>query len=377
MSLEGWWQGVIGDEQRGVGAAVARGLLTTAAVPYWLGLQANLAVYRLGLRRPTQPSLPVISVGNLSLGGTGKSTAVRYLARELQRRGVRPGVVLRGHGRADRTAVVLASDGQEQRAPLSQTGDEAAEVAQALPDVPVAVGKRREAAIALLARAGAQVALLDDGYQYFRMSRVLNIALVSARLDLRAARLFPRGVLREPWAHLRRADQVWITHADQAPAAQLAQVRALVTRHAPGRPLVLACHEAETLRTVEGEAAALSLPAGQAVLAVSGLGCPESFEYTLARLGARVTPLRFADHHRYTPEDWRVIEQQAAASGAAMVVTTQKDAVKLPPDPPLPVWVLHSEMRLQDGGDAVARALDEVSRLVAGTPNEASGSTTP
>ena len=372
MSAERWWQSVISGAKPGLGGGLARGALAAASGLYWLGLQANLGVYRLGLRQPTRPALPTISVGNLTLGGTGKSTAVRYLARELQRRGLRPGVVLRGHGRADSRAVVLASDGQGRLAPLEQTGDEAAEVARALPEAPVAVGKAREAVIGLLAETGAQVALLDDGYQYFRMARDLNIALVSARLDPRTARLFPRGLLREPWGHLDRADQVWLTHADQVPAHQLEAVRALVARHAPDKPLVTARHEASALVSLEGESAPLDLPRGQVVVAVSGLGCPESFEYTLATLGARVVPLRFEDHHRYVPDNWYAIREAAVAAGAAMVVTTEKDAVKLPAGPPLPVWVLRSEMRLEHGGEVVAGALDGLAALISGISHEAS-----
>jgi len=366
MSREQWWHDVVSGRQRGPVAGLTRGLLSLASGLYALGLQGNLALYGLGLKRPTRAVLPVVSAGNITLGGAGKSTAVRFLARELQRRGVRPGIVLRGHGREDSRAVLLASDGRGQVAPLAQTGDEAAEVARALPDVPVAVGKRREAAIALLAGAGAQVALLDDGYQYFRMARDLNIALVSARLDPRTARLFPRGVLREPWRHLGRADQVWITHADQVPPERLQAVREWVRHHAPGAPLVVAAHEPRALATLTGQPAPLDALAGQVVLAVSGLGCPESFEHSLQQLGAQVVPLRFDDHHVYTAADWAAIQEAAQRRGAGMVVTTAKDAVKLPPDAPLPVWVLRSEMQLTEGADLVAQALDGLAVRAAG-----------
>jgi len=363
VTLAHWWRGVVSGERRGAGAAVTRALLTGVAALYWVGLKANLAIYRWGLRRPTRPVLPVISVGNLTVGGSGKSPAVRYLARELQQRGVRPGIVLRGHGRADGRATVLASDGRGHHAGLDVSGDEAAEVARALPDVPVAVGKGREAAIALLAEAGVQVALLDDGYQYFRMARDLNIVLISARVGREPPRLFPRGIWREPWSHLDRADQVWITHANEVPGEQVAGVRAKVAQYAPGTPVVEAGHEPRDLISLDGEHAPLNTLAGQAVLALSGLGCPESFEYTLRKLGAAVVPLRFGDHHRYSPDDWATVAAQAEVAGASWVVTTEKDAVKLPPGPALTVRVLRSEMRLGDGRGAVAESLDRVAQL--------------
>jgi tetraacyldisaccharide 4'-kinase len=364
MTADERWHSLVSGEARGLGADLTRGLLGAAAGLYGVGLKANLGLYECGLKQRTQPVLPVISVGNLTLGGTGKSTAVRYLARQLQARGVRVGVVLRGHRRAGGAATLLASDGAGHVASLDETGDEAAEVARALPEAAVAVGKRRESAIALLRQAGAQVALLDDGYQYFRMARRLNIALVSARLQPGTARLFPRGVLREPWAHLRRADQVWITHADQASDGQLANWRALIERCAPGRPVVLACHEPAALVSSDGEAADLATLAGQAVLAFSGLGCPESFEYTLGRLNAQVVPLRFDDHHHYSPDDLIRIREAAAACGATRVVTTDKDAVKLPADPPLTVWVLRSEMRLLAGEQLVGETIDQICAVV-------------
>lgn len=358
MDLEQRWLEVVSGERCGVLADAQRGALRSLSGLYWLGLKGNLALYTLGLRHYTRAALPVISVGNLSSGGAGKSTAVRYLCRELLARGVQPGVVLRGHRRQGGAEELLASDGRGTLAPVSECGDEAAEVARALPEVAVGVGKRRERVIALLAAQGAQVAVLDDGYQYFRMARDLNLALVSARLDLRTAHLLPRGILREPWSHLQRADQVWLTHTDLATPEQLAALTRLVAHYAPDRPLVLTRHAPVALE-VFGDAPSRSLEElrGRRVLAVSGLGCPESFEGTLAALGAQVIPLRFADHHRYEAGDWQRIAQVARTQGAALIVTTEKDAVKLPPPAPLPVWVLRSELEIVQGAPTVTAAL--------------------
>jgi tetraacyldisaccharide 4'-kinase len=364
MTLEQSWGRLITGEARGPAAALARAGLNLLSGPYRLGLAANLALYDMGLKPRSRSVLPVVSVGNLSLGGAGKSTAVRYLAEELQARGLRPGIVLRGHRRTGGAEVLLASDGRGQIAPLSETGDEAAEVARALPDTPVAVGHRREHAVALLAQAGVQVAILDDGFQYFRMARDLDLVLVSARADLETARVFPRGRLREPWGHLARADQVWITHADHVSEARLQEVRAFIERHAPGKAIIVAQHAPVALTDLSGAPQPLDTLAGQAVLAVSGLGCPESFEHTLTSLGARVAPWRYEDHYRYQPGDWVEIARAADRAGAQTVITTAKDAVKLPADPPLPVWVLRSQMRLIAGAEAVAAALDEIAHRV-------------
>lgn len=361
MSLEERWLRMVSSEDRGAAATLARPALRVLSGIYWLGLRTNIMLYETGLLRHTRPALPVISVGNLSSGGTGKSTAVRYLARELLAMGLTPGVVLRGHRREGREELLLASDGAGQLAPVTECGDEAAEVAHALPTVPVGVGKRRERVIELLAGHGTQVALLDDGYQYFRMARDLNIALVSARMDLRAAHLLPRGVLREPWSHLKRADQVWITHADLASPEQLASVRALLKRYAPKLPVVVTLHRPDRLVSLQtGQERPLSDLQRLKVLAVSGLGCPESFEEGLARLGAMVEHLRFADHHRYAESDCEQIARSADAVGAHLVITTDKDAVKLPAQPAPAVWVLRSELEIIDNSAAVGAALEHL-----------------
>lgn len=366
MGLEERWLSVVSGDTRGPGAIAERAALQALSGLYWLGLRGNLAVYELGLRPHTQASLPVISVGNLTSGGTGKSTAVRYLARELTALGVRPGVVLRGHRRQGGAEELLASDGRGTLAPLGECGDEALEVARALPDVAVAVGKRRERVIALLAAQGAQLALLDDGYQYFRMARDLNLALVSARLDLRTAHLLPRGVLREPWSHLRRADQVWLTHCDLARPEQLAAITQLVRRHRPAVPLVLTRHQPQALVSLrEGTVRPLSDLRGRTVVALSGLGCPESFEGSLTALGARVVPLRFPDHHPYGPADWERVAQAARTADGALLVTTEKDAVKLPPGEPLAVWVLRSELEILQNAEAVTEALVSIQKKIA------------
>ncbi|MEN6400804.1 MAG: tetraacyldisaccharide 4'-kinase [Armatimonadia bacterium] len=358
-TFEHRWHRLISGDSRGPLPSLARVGLTALSGLYWLGLNGNHALYNLRLRRQTRSALPVISLGNLSVGGTGKSVAVRYIARELVSRGLRPGIVLRGHRREDASQAILASDGQGTIASLALTGDEAAEHLRALPEVPVAVGKRREQAIELLAAAGVQVAILDDGFQYFRMARNWDIVLISARLDLRTARLLPRGILREPWSHLRRADQVWITHADEVTADQLAAVQAAVARVVPHQTPILARHASAGIATLQGADVPLESLRNLPVIAMSGLGSPGSFESSLAALGAQVTPLRYADHHHYQPADWLQVRETAERAGATVVVTTEKDAVKLPEGAPLPVWVLRTQLQIMAGKEQVLAGLEQ------------------
>lgn len=332
---------------------MSRAGLDAAAGLYWLGLRANLGVYEWGLKPRTRPALSVASIGNLTLGGTGKTTAVRFLVGRLAQGGLKAGIVLRGH-RSRVRSCCLAADGQGNTLGADVVGDEASEYIRLLPETPVAVGKRREISIGLLAQAGAQVAVLDDGYQYFRMHRDVEVALVSARTDLRLARLFPRGILREPWSHLRRADQVWITHADQVGPGELDEVRGLVRRHAPQASVALTVHRPQALVDLaSGTERPPEELRGERVVALSALGSPATFEASLRSLGCRVVPLRFPDHHDYREEDWQRGAVLAREHGATFIVTTLKDAVKVSFPVPWPTLVLRSELGFLAGEEHV------------------------
>lgn len=356
--MEKAWDELISGEPRGPGASLARGALGALAGLYRFGLAANHWIYDAGLKPRSRPPVPVISLGNISLGGTGKSTSAAFLAAAAATE-VKVGIVLRGYRRRTGPEALLVSDGTRLIAPLEQAGDEATMLAQRLPRCAVAVGKRRERVIEILVQqAGVQLVILDDGFQYFRMARDLDIVLLDALADDRALRLFPAGRLREPWTSLRRASQVWITHTDLAPAAQVeALTRRAEALCGPGS-VVLTRHRPGVLWGM-GEAAAPAGLSGEAVVAMSALGNPQSFECSLRELGACVTPARFPDHHPYAPGDWQRVAALARDSSARWIVTTGKDAVKLPPPPPdvPPVLVLECELQVLRGLDVVRTAL--------------------
>ncbi len=358
-SREQGWRDLVEGRTSGPGAALARAGLSALSLPYRLGLEANLALYQWGLKARTQPALPVVSVGNLSLGGTGKSTAVAYLARQLQARGVTAAIVARGYGRRAPGSVQLVSTGEGLLLEPALAGDEPTMLAQMLPGVPVAVGKRRERVIALLARATpAQVVLLDDGFQYFRMERLVDLVLVDAGRDCARERLFPAGYLREPWAHLRRAHQVWFTHADRVEPETLAAREQFVRRYYEG-PVVLTRHRLTALRGPQGQRCPPEQLAGERVLAVSALGNPASFEDSLIQAGAEVTALRYPDHHQYTRKDGQRMLREKGRRGAELVVVTEKDAVKLESFTK-GVWVAECELSILRGEEEVEAMLAHV-----------------
>lgn len=365
------WEGLITGQAKGPMATLGRLGLEALAGLYGAGLQANHAIYNFGLKARTVPALPVISVGNLSLGGTGKTTATAYIARLLSDRCM-PGIVLRGYRRRSERGPVLVSDGERVLAPLEEAGDEAIMLARSLPGCAVAVGKRREVTIELLRNStGVRIVILDDGFQYFRMARRLDIVLLDALAGSGGTRLFPAGRLREPWQNLARAHQIWITHADLAPVETVEKLAQLASRHCPGGLLCVTRHQTGALRPLINGMRVSERLEGLHVLALSGLGNPVSFERGLEELGARVTPLRFADHHAYSERDWHCVRQACEAASADLIVTTEKDAVKLP-DPPAdspPVAVLGCELAFMQGEDAARQQISEVCEELDGGEN--------
>jgi len=300
---------------------------------------ARIGAYGRGWLSSSRLSAPVISVGNLTFGGTGKTPMVIALVRDLVRRGRHPAVLTRGYGRVVADPVVLI--GPEPKAKVSTTGDEPLELAWRLPGVPVVVDADRiRGGIEALTR-GADVLVLDDGFQHLRLDRDLNLLLVDAGDPWGGGRLPPLGRLREPLSGLARADAVVVTKTGPDPEPILAEVRRVVGEHAPGIPVLAARLEPTAVRRGGGVAGPKVLT-GQRVLAVAGLGRPEGFADLLRAAGAEIVETRwFADHHPFTETEVGAAVD-AAESAGAVVVTTAKDAVKMPKG--AAVWVVEVEM---------------------------------
>lgn len=356
--LETWWEGVMARP-----AGPVRWGLSALLPLSWLLLEADL-LRQSRERRRIRPALPVLSVGNLSLGGTGKSTTVLYLARRLQALGLRPAVVTRGYRGEGAGLPRLVSNGAALLAG-PEAGDEAHMLARLLPGVPVAVGKRRERALRLLAdETPADLALLDDGFQYYRLPRLWDLVLIDASRATPADRLFPAGYLREPWSHLRRASQVWLTHVDLAPPVALDCLETWLRRLCPVPP-VRTCHRLTAVRSPSGETLSVASLRGARVVAVSGLGNPASFEASLRHAGAEVLPLRYPDHHPYGPADLLTIETKMRQNDATLAVTTEKDAVKLEPlDRVGLVSVAECELVVLQGEEMVTACLSNLAEAV-------------
>ena len=360
MSLAKLWQEVISGHRTGLSAKALRCGLRALAPLYGTAVRLNRGVYEWGVVPRRRLPCPVLSIGNITTGGTGKTSAAMLLAKVLLRRGITPAILLRGHGRRSRRPLIL-SDSSTAPDAVPAAGDEACMVAQMLRDAVVAVGKRRErVGRQALECTKARAIILDDGFQYFPLARDLDIVLLDALWPLGSDRILPAGTLREPPSNLRHAHAIWLTHVDVAAEAAVEAVRALAAS-ALAAPPIETCHQPLLLRRPDGGATQQpSALRGQTLGALSGIGNPLAFELTLRRLGAaRVRRLRFPDHHRYAAADVQRISGLAANVDA--VVTTEKDAVRLPPEvwELQNVWILRCEMQFVRGEAEALGMVDE------------------
>jgi tetraacyldisaccharide 4'-kinase len=321
-------------------------LLRVPAAMFGAVARLRRRLYERGLLPVARLEVPVVSVGNLTTGGTGKTPFVAFVVRAFEARGLRAGVLSRGYG-------PRAADG---------TNEEARVLARMLPDTLHEQDPDRVAGGQRLVERGVDAIVLDDGFQHLRLARDLDLVLVDATRPwglpapdaggeaVRA--LLPRGLLREPPAALERADAVVLTRADQVAPERLAALESELQRLAPGRPVLHAVHRPTTLVAPDGTTLDPTALAGRAVDLVCGLGNPEAFAATVTGLGARVRTTRaFPDHHDFAPGDL-----DGLGDAETWVVTTAKDAAKLPRD--AAVHRLEVEIELVRGAGVLDALLD-------------------
>ncbi len=306
-------------------------LLGAASLAYGAGVLGRKALYALKVLPRRRIGAKVICIGNLTTGGTGKTPAVLLAAETLRRRGHEVAIVSRGYGRAaGKKEVTVLLDGRHTDWRLC--GDEPWMIHQSLlgQGVPVLVCPDRAKAGELAVEMyGSRVVILDDGFQHLKLHRDLDVVLVNARDPFGGGRLLPLGNLREPVSALKRAHLVIVTHADRVTAPELTEIRAQIEAAHPGVPVLESAHKADHVLDVRTEEKhPLSSLKGKAVVALSGLGDPLSFEASLEALGATLAQRwRYPDHHAYTEREMRSI---ADLRGGLPVVTTFKDFVRLP-----------------------------------------------
>lgn len=338
-----------------------RPLLATLSGAYHGVVTARAWLYRSGVLRSKAMDCPVVSIGNITVGGTGKTPAVELAVRTLTRLGYQPAVVSRGYRRRSRGVQVVA-DAASIRLEPEDAGDEPFLLARRLPGIPVVVSANRAEAVHVAReRFGITAVVLDDGFQHRTLLKDLEIVMARARHPWGNGYLLPSGPLREPLEALARADLVVAAGAlspEDAP-----EVVAAVRRYAPGRPVLAAryvpieCWEAQRVRPVP-----LGQLAGARLVAFAGIASPLGFRATLDEIGVHVeTAINFRDHHWYTERDLAALEAQAAAPGIDGLVTTEKDWVRLRARRPCrrPLYVVSVRLDLLSGHAEWMRAFEQ------------------
>lgn len=339
-----WWRG-----DAGMLGRVASAVLAPAEAGFRAVASLRNRAYDAGLLRSAEPPIAVVSIGNIGVGGAGKTPVAAWLARRLAESGRRPAVVLRGYG-ADEVAVHRELNS----------------------GVPVYAAPKRVEGVLAAAADGRDVAVLDDAFQHRVLGRHLDVVLVSAESWSARRRLLPRGPWREPAGALSRADLMIVTRKSASREAA-ASVAAECRAHAPGVPLVV-IHLAPTGLTDEaGGRLTLDWLEDREVLAVASLADPVPFVRQLEALGARVELSAYPDHHPFSVNDLDEITRRAAGR---RVVCTRKEAVKLRPlaaehgAAAAPLVVLEQGVAVESGGEAIDRALGSLAAHGAGHGTE-------
>ena len=358
---------VITGERRDKKAAVMRFLLFLLSKVFYLAVKVRRFLYDVRLLRDYTIGVQVIAIGNLTVGGTGKTPVVEKFARELQQQGRTVAILSRGYRskppplikrvldkvllREDRTPPRVVSDGRSLLLDSETAGDEPYMLASNLKDVIVLVDKDRvKAGRYAIEKFGCDTLLLDDGFQYWKLAgRRRDIVLVDCQQPFGNDHLLPRGVLREPPSHLSRASTIFITKCN----GSVGKLRSRITQLNPAAGIIECVHYPLYFEDVfTGDREGLDFIKGKKVAGFSGIAQPESFEQSLIEQGAElVYSKRFADHHRFTQQEVLNAVNRSKKRQAEVIITTQKDAVRFPKIDrrDLPIYFMRVEIKILSG----------------------------
>jgi tetraacyldisaccharide 4'-kinase len=360
---------VIFEERHDFKARLTRAILFGGSKVFQVIIKIRRWLYNVRILRDKTLGVQVIAIGNLTVGGTGKTPVVEKFARELRDAGRNVAILSRGYRskpaplhlkiinklllRDDQTPPRVVSDGKSLLLDSDLAGDEPYMLASNLKDVVVLVDKDRvKSGRYAIEKFGCDTLLLDDGFQYWDLrGRRHDVVLIDRQQPFGNEHLLPRGTLREPPSHLARAQTIFITKSDGNTAALRERIKKLNSTAA----IIECVHQPLYFEDVfTGERKGLELLAGKKVASLSGIAQPESFENSLVKLGGElVYAKRFADHHRFTQQEILNAINRSKKRQAEIIVTTQKDAVRFPKIDrrDLPFYFMRVEIKIVDGAD--------------------------
>ena len=358
---------VIFQERPGHWAAIVRSLLSSLSKLFAVGVKVRRFLYNVRILRDSTLGVQVIAIGNLTVGGTGKTPVVEKFARELQEQGRTVAILSRGYRskpppqrkrllnklllREDSTPPRVVSDGKSLLLDSDTAGDEPYMLASNLKDVVVLVDKDRvKSGRYAIEKFGCDTLLLDDGFQYWKLrGRRRDIVLIDCQQPFGNEYLLPRGTLREPPSHLIRANTIFITKSD----GHTAELRARIAELNSTAGIIECVHHPLYFEDVfTGEREGLDFLRGKRIAALSGIAQPQSFEESLTKLGGElVYPKRFADHHRFSQQQILNVINRSKKRQAHAIITTQKDAVRFPKIDrrDLPIYFMRVEIKILTG----------------------------
>ena len=358
---------VILEERRGTRATLVRAFLHALSRVFQVLIKLRRFLYNVRILRDSTLGVQVIAIGNLTVGGTGKTPVVEKFARELRDQGRNVAILSRGYRskpppvhewlfnklllRDDTTPPRVVSDGRSLLLDSEMAGDEPYMLASNLKDVVVLVDKDRvKSGRYAIEKFGCDTLLLDDGFQYWKLrGRRQDIVLIDRQQPFGNERLLPRGTLREPPSHLARANTIFITKSD----GDTEELRRRIAQFNPSAGIIECIHHPLYLEDVfTGQQVGLDFIRGRKVASLSGIAQPESFEQSLVQQGAElVYSKRFADHHRFTQQEVINAINRGKKRQAQTIVTTQKDAVRFPKIDrrDLPIYFMRVEIKILSG----------------------------
>ena len=358
---------VIFEQRKGKRAAVTRGILFLLSKIFEVAVKFRRFLYNVRILRDSTLGVQVIAIGNLTVGGTGKTPVVEKFARELQDQGRHVAILSRGYRskppplrkrllnkllfREESTPPRIVSDGKSLLLDSETAGDEPYMLASNLKDVVVLVDKDRvKSGRYAIEKFGCDTLLLDDGFQYWKLQgRRRDIVLIDCQQPFGNERMLPRGTLREPPSHLARARWIFITKSD----GKTEELRKRIAEHNPDAPIIECVHHPLYFEDVfTGKRMGIEFLQGKRVASLSGIAQPESFEKSLVSIGAElVYSKRFADHHRFTQQEVINAINRGKKRQAQLIITTQKDAVRFPKIDrrDIPILFMRVEIKILSG----------------------------
>lgn len=314
---------ILTEKRSDIGSRLVRNALYPLSLIYGFIVKTRIFFYKEGIFHSIYLSVPVISVGNITMGGTGKTPVVEFIARYLQKKGKRVAILSRGY----------AARIQQDASPGKNTcNDEFLIFKENIPDIPNLLNRNRVVSgLEAIQRLGAECLLLDDGFQHLRLGRDIDIVIIDTLNPFGYEQIIPGGMLREPLRELRRADMIVLTHVDQSSDEKIKYIYERLNEVARGAPTIETIHKPICLESIRSaDICDISHIRGKRVFAFCAIGNPLSFRKSIEGLGAELIGFRiFPDHHVYTASELAMLNKEVQDMKPDAIITTQKDKVKM------------------------------------------------